>query len=55
MVLYDAMASAGIKLLSVAHRKAVMSFHQAAVVLDGAGNWKFKVLGEESNGIAEIE
>lgn len=54
VVLYNAMSSAGITLLSVAHRKAVMSFHQAAVVLDGTGNWEFKVLAEEANGIAEV-
>ncbi len=38
------MAEAGITFLSVAHRKAVMQFHQAAVVLDGDGHWEFKAL-----------
>ncbi|CAN8077205.1 unnamed protein product [Agarophyton chilense] len=40
VALYQAMATAGITLLSVAHRKAVMQFHELAVVLDGAGEWK---------------
>lgn len=40
VTLYQAMADAGITLLSVAHRKAVMRFHEHAVVLDGAGRWK---------------
>lgn len=40
VLLYKAMADAGITLLSVAHRKAVVSFHQKAVVLDGNGAWK---------------
>eukprot|EP00177_Eucheuma_denticulatum_P001688 GFKZ01003037.1.p1 GENE.GFKZ01003037.1~~GFKZ01003037.1.p1 ORF type:complete len:688 (+),score=101.92 GFKZ01003037.1:72-2135(+) len=49
VVLYKAMASAGITLLSVAHRQAVMEFHEAAIVLDGAGGWRFMHLkgGEE--------
>lgn len=44
VVLYNAMAEAGITLLSVAHRKAVMEFHQAAIVLDGSGGWEWKEL-----------
>ena len=44
VVLYNAMADAGITMLSVAHRKAVMEFHQAAVVLDGSGKWEWKEL-----------
>lgn len=44
VVLYRAMSEAGITLLSVAHRKAVMQFHQAAIILDGVGNWEFKKL-----------
>lgn len=50
VVLYNAMAEAGITMLSVAHRKAVMDFHQAAVILDGSGAWEWKELhgnGEE--------
>lgn len=42
VVLYRAMANAGITLLSVAHRKAVMQFHQAAVMLTGDGKWEIK-------------
>lgn len=44
VVLYRAMAEAGITMLSIAHRKAVMQFHQAAIVLDGDGGWEFKQL-----------
>lgn len=46
VVLYEAMASAGITMLSVAHRKAVMKFHQKAVVLDGSGGWEVKALDD---------
>lgn len=38
--LYRAMADANITLLSVAHRKAVMQFHQMAVKLGGNGVWE---------------
>ena len=41
---YKAMAAAGITMLSVAHRKAVVDFHQVAVVLDGSGGWEVKNL-----------
>lgn len=55
-VLYQAMASAGITMLSVAHRKAVMKFHQAAIVLDGAGRWELKSLKEGTlDGMADKE
>ena len=47
VVLYKAMADAGITMLSVAHRKAVMEFHQASVVMDGAGGWEIKPLNAE--------
>ncbi|KAI0566968.1 ABC transporter [Gracilaria domingensis] len=40
VALYQAMADAGITLLSVAHRKAVMKFHELAVIMDGAGEWR---------------
>lgn len=54
VVLYKAMAGAGITMLSVAHRKAVMQFHDVAVVLDGAGGWQLKELsgGEEYDMVA---
>lgn len=53
VVLYEAMASAGITLLSVAHRKAVMNYHEIAVVLDGCGGWEIRQLQKESaNGVA---
>lgn len=54
VVLYKAMAGAGITMLSVAHRKAVMQFHEVAVVLDGAGGWELKELrgGEEYDMVA---
>lgn len=53
-VLYKAMASAGITMLSVAHRKAVMDFHQMSVVLDGSGSWELKSLkSNQPNGVEE--
>jgi ABC-type uncharacterized transport system fused permease/ATPase subunit len=42
VALYRAMTSAGITLLSVAHRKAVRKFHQIAVVLDGDHGWELQ-------------
>jgi ABC-type uncharacterized transport system fused permease/ATPase subunit len=36
------MTSAGITLLSVAHRKAVRKFHRIAVVLDGDHGWELQ-------------
>lgn len=55
-VLYEAMASAGITMLSVAHRKGVMNFHQVSVVLDGTGDWKLNILnGAEPNGVEDNE
>lgn len=54
--LYRAMTAAGITMLSVAHRKAVMAFHKAAVVLDGRGGWEFNTLrGPEECEIRENE
>lgn len=44
VVLYKAMAGAGITMLSVAHRRAVMDFHQVAIVLDGNTGWSVKEL-----------
>lgn len=44
VALYRAMAAAGITMLSVAHRQAVLDFHQSAVILDGAGGWEIKQL-----------
>lgn len=48
--LYRAMTAAGITMLSVAHRKAVMEFHQIAVVLDGRGDWKLQQIDESEKG-----
>lgn len=44
IALYRTMSEADITLLSVAHRKTGMRFHQAAIILDGAANWEFKKL-----------
>lgn len=41
---YRAMAAAGITMLSVAHRKAVVDFHHKAIVLDGNGGWEVRKL-----------
>lgn len=45
LVLYKAMAEAGISMVSVAHRRAVRPFHQHAIVLTGDHGWEFKELG----------
>lgn len=55
VVLYEAMASAGITLLSVAHRKAVMNYHKIAVVLDGCGGWEIRKLENEGTNGVDIE
>lgn len=44
LVLYKAMADAGISMVSVAHRKAVRPFHQHAIVLTGDHGWEWKEL-----------
>lgn len=44
LVLYKAMAEAGISMVSVAHRRAVRPFHQLAIVLTGDHSWEFKEL-----------
>ena len=48
-VVYESMAKAGITMLSVAHRKAVMNFHQAAIKLDGSGDWTLEKLGNDED------
>lgn len=42
LVLYEAMAASGITMLSVAHRRGVVDFHQVALVFDGSGDWVLK-------------
>jgi ABC-type uncharacterized transport system fused permease/ATPase subunit len=52
IVLYRAMAAAGISLLSVAHRQAVRQFHQYAIVFNGNQGWEWRKLDNDSGAIA---
>lgn len=49
LVLYKAMADAGISMLSVAHRKAVREYHQYSIVFDGNTGWEWKNLNDGSD------
>lgn len=44
VLVYRALRDAGVTLLSVAHRQAVIPFHEHSVVFDGAGGWALQSL-----------
>lgn len=44
VLVYRALRDAGVTLLSVAHRQAVIPFHEHSVVFDGAGGWELQSL-----------
>ncbi|OSX74544.1 hypothetical protein BU14_0285s0032 [Porphyra umbilicalis] len=46
VLVYQAMRDAGVTLLSVAHRRAVIPFHEHSVVFDGAGGWSLRSLAD---------
>jgi ABC-type uncharacterized transport system fused permease/ATPase subunit len=50
LVLYKAMADAGISMVSVAHRRAVRPFHQLSITLTGDHGWTLRALAGGADG-----